>query len=206
MLLCALFTSLSYAQERKITGTVTDDKQLPLAGATVTVKGTKVATTTDVAGRYSISVPENGNTLVITYVGMQSQEQTIGNSNAVNVALASLSNAMTDVVVTGYGRSRRANLTTAQTTVSAKDIERTVNTTVEQALQGRAAGVYVTQNSGQPGGGISVNIRGISSLGRTQPLYVVDGVQMQQNEDVAFGSSSSSNPLAGLNPADIEDM
>ena len=82
----------------------------------------------------------------------------------------------------------------------AKDIEKTVNTTIEQALQGRAAGVYVTQNSGQPGGGISVNIRGISSLGRTQPFYVIDGVQMQVSEDVSFGSSSSSNPLSGLNP------
>ena len=74
--------------------------------------------------------------------------------------------------------AKRANLTTAQTTVSAKDIEKTVNTTIEQAIQGRAAGVYVTQNSGQPGGGMSVNIRGISSLGRTQPLYVIDGVQI----------------------------
>jgi TonB-dependent SusC/RagA subfamily outer membrane receptor len=113
---------------------------------------------------------------------------------------------MADVVVVGYGRARRANLTTAQASVSAKDIEKTVNTTVEQALQGRAAGVYVTQNSGQPGGGISVNIRGISSLNRTQPLYVIDGVQIQGSEDVSFGTSSSSNPLAGLNPSDIEDM
>ena len=87
-----------------------------------------------------------------------------------------------------------------------KEIERTVNTTIEQAIQGRAAGVYVTQNSGQPGGGISVNIRGVSSInGNTQPLYVIDGVQIQGSE-VAFGAQSSSNPLAGLNPADIEDI
>ena len=81
-----------------------------------------------------------------------------------------------------------------------------MNTTIEQALQGRAAGVYVTQNSGQPGGGISVNIRGISSLGRTQPLYVIDGVQIQVSEDVSFGTSSTSNPLSGLNPADIDNI
>lgn len=205
LLLFALFTTLAFAQ-RRISGTVTDDKSAPLTGATVTVKGTSVATTTDVAGRFSINVPANGRTLVVSYVGMQSQEVTIGSSDAVTVALTPTAGTMTDVVITGYGRSRRANLTTAQTTVSAKDIERTVNTTVEQALQGRAAGVYVTQNSGQPGGGISVTIRGVSSLGRTQPLYVIDGVQIQQNEDVAFGSSSTANPLAGLNPNDIEDM
>ena len=102
-----------------------------------------------------------------------------------------INSALDEVVVIGYGNAKEANLTAAQSTVSAKDIEKTVNTTIEQAIQGRAAGVYVTQNSGQPGGGISVNIRGISSLGRTQPLYVIDGVQMQVNEDVSFGSSSS---------------
>ncbi|RYZ28140.1 MAG: TonB-dependent receptor [Chitinophagaceae bacterium] len=206
MLLCALITSLSFAQDRKITGTVTDERQAPLAGATVTVKGTKNATTTDVAGRFSVNAPTNANTLVISYVGMQTQEVAIGTNNVITAALVGTSGTMTDVVVTGYGRSRRSNLTTAQTTVSAKDIERTVNTTVEQAIQGRAAGVYVTQNSGQPGGGISVNIRGISSLNRTQPLYVIDGVQIQGSEDVSFGSSSSSNALAGLNPSDIEDI
>src|SRR6476620_5936175 len=206
MLLCALYTSLSFAQDRKITGTVTDERQVPLVGATVSAKGTKVATTTDVNGKFSLNAPSNVTTLVISYVGMQPQDVTLGNSNVVTAALIGTSGTMTDVVVTGYGRSRRANLTTAQTTVSAKDIDRTVNTTVEQAIQGRAAGVYVTQNSGQPGGGISVNIRGVSSLNRTQPLYVIDGVQIQGSEDVSYGDQSSSNPLAGLNPADIEDM
>jgi TonB-linked SusC/RagA family outer membrane protein len=198
-------STLAFAQ-RRISGTVTDDKQAPLTGATVVVKGTRVATTTDAAGRYTINVPANGRTLVFSFVGMQSQEQTIGTNDVVTIVLAPTAGTMTDVVVTGYGRARRANLTAAQTSVSAKEIERTVNTTVEQALQGRAAGVYVTQNSGQPGGGISVNIRGISSLNRTQPLYVIDGVQIQSDQDVSFGSSSSANPLAGLNPNDIEDM
>ena len=85
-------------------------------------------------------------------------------------------------------------------------MEKTLNTTIEQAIQGRAAGVYITQNSGQPGGGISVNIRGVSSInGSTEPLYVVDGVQIP-GQSVSFGAQSSANPLAGLNPADIEDI
>ena len=205
LLLFALLSTLAFAQ-RKISGTITDDKQTPLTGATVAVKGTRVASTTDAGGRFSLTVPQNGTTLVVSYVGMQTQEIGINGRDVVNVSLAANAGAMADVVVVGYGRARRANLTTAQTSVSSKDIEKTVNTTVEQALQGRAAGVYVTQNSGQPGGGISVNIRGISSLNRTQPLYVIDGIQIQSSEDVSFGSSSTSNPLAGLNPSDIEDM
>jgi TonB-linked SusC/RagA family outer membrane protein len=110
------------------------------------------------------------------------------------------------VVVVGYGTAKKTNLSTAQVGVSAKAIEKTINTTVEQALQGRAAGVYVTQNSGQPGGGMSVNIRGVGSLsGNTQPLYVIDGVQIQGSE-VSYGTTSTSNALAGLNPSDIDDI
>lgn len=194
LLLLALVSTLAFAQ-RRITGTVTDDKQAPLTGATVLVKGTKLATTTDAAGKFALSVPETGRTLVVSYVGMQPREFAIGTGDVITASLTPQAGALSDVVVVGYGRSRRANLTTAQTSVSAKDIEKTVNTTVEQALQGRAAGVYVTQNSGQPGGGISVNIRGISSLNRTQPLYVIDGIQIQSSEDVSFGSSSTTSTL-----------
>jgi TonB-dependent starch-binding outer membrane protein SusC len=205
LLIALLSFTVSFAQ-RKISGTVTDDKQAPLVGATVAVKGTKVATTTDAIGKFTLNVPTNGNTLVISYVGMQNREIAIGSSDIINAALTPTAGSMSDVVVVGYGRARKANLTVSQTGVSAKDIEKTINTTVEQAIQGRAAGVYVTQNSGQPGGGISVNIRGISSLTNTQPLYVIDGVQIQGSSDVSFGNQSTSNPLAGLNPSDIEDI
>jgi TonB-linked SusC/RagA family outer membrane protein len=206
VLIATLSLTISFAQNRKITGTVTDDKQAPLVGATVSVKGTKVATTTDAIGKFTINVPPNGNTLVISYVGMQNREVAIGSSDVINAALTPTAGSMSDVVVVGYGRARKANLTVSQTGVAAKDIEKTVNTTVEQAIQGRAAGVYVTQNSGQPGGGMSVTIRGISTLNpNTQPLWVIDGVQIT-NPDVSYGNQSTSNPLAGLNPNDIEDI
>ncbi len=206
LLLCTFSFTLLFAQEKRVTGTVRDDSGTPLTGASVTVKGTTHTVVTSDNGQFNITVPANATTLVISYVGMTPQEIDIRNRTSVEVRMASSANALSDVVVVGYGRSRRANLTTAQTSVSSKDIEKTVNTTIEQAIQGRAAGVYVTQNSGQPGGAISVNIRGVSSLNRTQPLYVIDGVQIQAAEDVSFGSSSSSNPLAGLNPSDIEDI
>jgi TonB-dependent starch-binding outer membrane protein SusC len=189
-----------------VNGKVTNDKGEPLSGATVTEKGTNNATTAKEDGSFSLTVASEKSILVISYVGFDKQEIVVGNKSAIAVRLVLQTASLTDVVVVGYGKASRVNLTTAQTTVSAKDIDKTINTTIEQAIQGRAAGVYVTQNSGQPGGGMSVNIRGISTLGgSTQPLYVIDGVQMKF-EDVSFGSSSSSNPLSGLNPADIEDI
>jgi TonB-linked SusC/RagA family outer membrane protein len=189
-----------------VTGKVTNEKGEPLSGATVTEKGTNNATTAKEDGSFTLTVASEKSVLVISYVGFDKQEIVVGKQGTIGVRLIQQTASLTDVVVVGYGKASRANLTSAQSTVSSKDIEKTVNTTIEQALQGRAAGVYVTQNSGQPGGGISVNIRGVSSLNRTQPLYVIDGVQMQVNEDVSFGSSSSSNPLSGLNPADIDDI
>lgn len=206
-LLCVLSFLTPFAQGRTITGTVTDDKGTPLAGATVSVKDSREVTTTNAEGQFTLDVPSNRNILVITYVGMATSELQLGQGSTVNITLSpTAGSTLTDVVVIGYGRARRANLTSAQTSVSAKEIERTVNTTIEQAIQGRAAGVYITQNSGQPGGGISVNIRGVSSInGNTEPLYVVDGVQMEGSR-VSFGATSSSNPLAGLNPNDIEDI
>ena len=209
-LLMILFSAFSvtttFAQSKTVSGTITDDKGDVLSGATISVKNTSSNTTSNSLGVFTIDVPVNGKILVVSYVEMKTQEVTIGRNLVFKISLTPEANTLNEVVVIGYGKARRANLTSAQTTVSSKDIEKTINTTIEQAIQGRAAGVYVTQNSGQPGGGISVNIRGISSLGRTQPLYVIDGVQIQGNEDVSYGSSSSSNPLSGLNPSDIEDI
>src|SRR5690242_11771593 len=198
--------SSAFAQTRTISGTVKDENGENLVGATVAVKNSTVSTSTNSEGHFRISVPENAETLIISFIGKLTREVSIQGTSEVTVTLATNLKALTDVVVVGYGKSTRANLTTAQTSVSARQIDETVNTTVEQALQGRAAGVYVTQNSGQPGGGLSVNIRGISSLNRTQPLYVIDGIQIQSTEDVSYGSTSTSDPLSGINPSDIEDV
>ena len=207
--LCLLvfFSILSFAQTKTISGTVKDETDKALEGATISVKGASVNTTSNATGRYSINVPQTGKFLVISFVGKETKEVPIGSENVINVTLENAANTLTDVVLVGYGKAKRVNLTSAQTTVTSKEMDRTVNTTIEQAIQGRSAGVMVTQNSGQPGGGISVNIRGISSInGNTQPLYVIDGVQIQQSTDVDYGGQSSTNPLAGLNPADVEDI
>ncbi len=200
--ICVLGYLGAFSQGRTVTGTVKDEAGQPLAGATITVKNLPVSTSTNAGGSFSLVVPSNGKTLIISFVGRESKEVVIGSSNRLEVSLSTNASALTDIVVVGYGTAKKTNLTTAQTSVTAKEIDRTVNTTVEQAIQGRAAGVYITQNSGQPGGGISVNIRGINSInGNTEPLYVIDGVQVQGG-----GTTNSSNPLSGLNPSDIEDI
>src|SRR3954469_18772365 len=132
LLIAACGSVAAFAQNRKVTGTITDNKQAPLVGATIAVKGTKEATTTDASGNFSINIPNGRNTLVISYIGMQAREFVLGNSDLVSIALTPSSGTLDDVVVVGYGRARKANLTTAQTSVSAREIEKTVNTTVEQ--------------------------------------------------------------------------
>ncbi len=192
--------------QRQVSGRVMDESGAVLSGVSVTVKGLPQSTSTANDGSYRISVSADDAVLVFSYLGMQTLETTVGNRSVVDVYLQTATSALDEVVIIGYGTSKRGNLTSAQTTISAEDIGKTVNTTIEQAIQGRSAGVYITQNSGQPGGGISVNIRGINSInGTNEPLYVIDGVQMA-GQAVSFGEQSSSNPLAGLNPADIEDI
>lgn len=208
-MLLAVNCAFVFAQSgvgRVVTGTVTDEDGGTLPGASVMVKGTRIGATTDINGKFTLSVLSESKTLVIKFIGMAEQEVSIGAKTVINVSLKSTTSNLNEVVVVGYGTVKRANLTSAQTTVTNKELNRTVNTTIEQAIQGRSAGVYITQNSGQPGGGISVNIRGVNSLnGSNEPLYVIDGVQIQ-SQGISFGSQSSSNPLAGLNPADIEDI
>ncbi|WP_223816076.1 SusC/RagA family TonB-linked outer membrane protein [Adhaeribacter rhizoryzae] len=200
------YDGMAQAARRAVTGKVTsatDNSALP--GVSIVVKGTNNGAATDVTGNFSLEAAPT-DVLVVSFVGFVTQEVTVGNRTTINIGLKEDAKMLSEVVVTGYGEVKRSDLTSAQTTIGAAEIQKTVNTTVEQAIQGRAAGVYVTQNTGQPGGGVSVNIRGINSInGTNEPLYVIDGVQLQPG-NVSFGSTSSSNPLAGLNPADIESM
>lgn len=191
---------------RKISGTVTvQGSGRPIPGAAVIVKGTKQAVASDENGNFTIQA-EPGQTIRVTSLGFSPREIKAGASGTINIILNEDYRQLNDVVVVGYGKMKKTDQSSAQVSISSADINRTVNTTIDQALQGRAAGVYVTQNSGQPGGGISVNIRGVNTLsGTNEPLYVIDGVQMQPST-VAYGASSSTNPLAGINPADIESF
>jgi len=179
-------------QDNTIKGVVTDSDGQPLAGVSIKVKGTNIGATTNAQGQYSITSPPTG-TLVLTYVGYQSQEVALNARSTINVALIVESQSLNEVVVIGYGTAKKSDLTGSVSSVSAAEIEKVPVTTIDQSLQGRSAGVQVTSNDGSPGGGISVQIRGVGSFGNTAPLYVVDGYPI-------------SGGLASINPSDIQSM
>lgn len=204
------FTMPSRAQDpsgqRMVTGTITSrETGNPVPGASIIVKGTKKATTTDDKGNFKIQAAP-GEVISVASLGFMPRDFKVGHGTTAEIALQDDYRKLNDVVVVGYGKMKKTDQSSAQVSISSADVNRTVNTTLDQAIQGRAAGVYVTQNSGQPGGGISVNIRGVNTLsGTNEPLYVVDGVQIQP-ATVSYGNTSSVNPLAGINPADIESL
>jgi len=200
---CLFLSSLgiAQAQAQAITGKVSDESGRGIPGVNVIKKGTTEGTTTDADGVFSINVA-SGTTLVFSFIGYTPQEVPVTNQTNLNITLKEDIATLSEVVVVGYGEMRKADLAAAQTSISSKDISRTINTTIDQAIQGRAAGVYVTQNSGTPGGGVSVAIRGINTItGNNEPLYVIDGVQIQGST-----SASGTNPLSALNPQDIENL
>lgn len=191
---------------RKVTGTITAQATgSPVPGASIIIKGSTTATASDEQGRFTIAA-EPGQVIRVSSLGFAPKELKVGSSAVINISLDDDYRTLNDLVVVGYGKMKKTDQSSAQVSITSADIGRTINTTIDQAIQGRAAGVYVTQNSGQPGGGVSVNIRGINSLsGTNEPLYVIDGVQMQP-ATVSYGNTSSVNPLAGINPSDIESI
>jgi TonB-linked SusC/RagA family outer membrane protein len=198
-------TFSAFAQKRVVTGTIADPEGSPMPGVNVLVKGTNNGTATDGSGNYSIEASQE-DVLQFSFIGYSPQEVHVGTQTKIDVKMTEDVATLQEVVVVGYGEMRRTDLSSAQTSISSDQINKTVNTTIEQAIQGRAANVYITQNTGQPGGGISVNIRGVNSInGSNEPLYVIDGIQIQPG-NVSYGSASSNNPLAGLNPADIDNI
>lgn len=168
--------SFAVAQNINISGTVSDVNGVTLPGVTVKVKGTTQGTQTDLKGHYAFSVPSNA-TLIFSFIGFSTEERTVIGQKVINVQLTANSKDLNEVVVIGYGTQKKATVTGAISGVSAKDLDGQQVTSFSNALEGRAAGVLVTQNSGAPGSGPSVMIRGIGSLstGAVGPLYVIDG-------------------------------
>jgi TonB-dependent starch-binding outer membrane protein SusC len=199
--------------DRLISGTVYEaETGDPMPGVSVVIKGTSMGTTTDVAGKYKLSVPEDAKTLVFTMVGLTRQEVAIGRRNTINVSMIADQKLLNEVVVVGYGEQQRKDLTGSISSIKADDLKTVPQAGIDQMMQGRASGVVVQQNTGQPGGGVSVRIRGITSLtGSNEPLYVIDGVPFQGDgqQSQAFyvfgggGGQTSQSILASINPSDI---
>ena len=193
------------AQNKTITGRVVGaDDGLPLPGVSVRVKGGAAGTSTNVDGNFSLSVPSDSKVLTFTYIGYLTQSITIGSAGSVNVRLVSDSQQMAEVVVTGYGVAQKRDLGSASVRVTGKQIENLPIQSFDRALQGRAAGVQVTSQSGQPGGAINVRVRGVGSINAgNDPLYIVDGIQLKTG---SISGQASTNTLASINPNDIENI
>ncbi len=203
LILCA-FTAK--AQDRTVNGKVTSaDEGIDLAGVNVLVSGTNIGTMTDANGKYTIIIPEGGTTLLFSSIGYQSKSVPIEQKSLIDVQLVTDITQLSEVVITGYGSQLKQDLTAKIEKIDGKEIQYLPAPTFEQALQGRAAGVYINSQSGKLGQAISVRIRGNSSISASnQPLYVLDGVPLTTDSQTNYGGAT--NPLIDLNPNDIESI
>lgn len=177
---------------RIITGTVTDNNNMPIPGANVTVTGTDTGTTTDFDGNFTLEVPDDATTLTVSYLGFKSQQVTIDNISQVNVALQEDVSNLEEVIVTGYGTESRKNVTASIASIDPAEITSIPTSDVSEMLEGRLPGVQIMSDN-SPGGGNSIRVRGFGTINNNDPLVVVDGVPV-------------SNGLNGINPADIETI
>lgn len=208
ILMCGYFGAM--AQDIQISGVVKDVVGDPLIGVTVLVKGGTKGTSTDYNGFYNITAPADG-TLVFSFVGMDTQEVKIGGSKKIDVTMTENGNYIDEVVVIGYGTVKKRDLTGSVSSVKSDDLNLAVVPSVAHALQGKAAGLVISQNSAQPGGGLDIRVRGEGSInGSKTPLYVVDGfpiTELEQpsttNERMVAGTQSVLN---FINPSDIESI
>lgn len=199
-----LFVLQSVWAQTQVTGRVTDANGTPISGVTVTIKGTNTATVTGSDGAFTLSAPTNAS-LIFSYVGYQNIERPVS-SDLMNVSLVQGDNALSEVVVVGYGTRIRRDLTGSVAKVSAREINNLPLPSFEQALQGRAAGVFINAGSGKLGQGLDIRIRGISSISAsTQPLFVIDGVPVI-SQPLGNIVDEPDNPLAAINPNDIESI
>ncbi len=183
-----------------VSGKVTNETNEGLPGVNVLIKGTTQGTITDYDGNYSITVSDENTILVFTSVGYLKTEKTVGGQQVIDVNMVPDITSLESVVVVGYGVQEKRNVSGSIASVDAKVLEQTQTPSFDAALQGRVPGVYVTTNGGQPGGGVFVRIRGAGSINNSNPLYVIDGII------VPAGNNENSNPLATINPNDIESI
>ena len=205
-----LLTASVFAQ-KSVTGKVTDSGKRPVAGATIAVKGTTVATTSSTTGDFTIVLPKGRTSLIVSYVGFEDQTIDVGNSNNVSVSLKETTSALNEIVVTGYTAQKKKDIAGSVAVVNVKDMRQTPAGTTEEALQGRASGLTVI-SSGQPGAASDIRIRGITGFGNNSPLIIVDGVRsgltdLNMNDiesiQVLKDASASIYGVAGANGAII---
>lgn len=208
---CLMFflsMSLAYAQTKTITGNVTSSKDgLPIPGATIIVPGTTIGTITDIEGNYTLEVDEDVITLRFQFVGMMAQDVTIGNSTVINVAMEEDTFLLGEVIVTGYTTRGKNEITGSTVQISGNELSEVPVVTVDQALQGKVAGLNISATSGTPGTIQDIRIRGVSSItANNDPLFVIDGVPVINQNISGSSFRTSLSTLASLNSADIETI
>jgi len=209
VMLCSFGMASAQNSDVTVTGTVLEQSSgEPLIGVSILLKGSKQGTMTDLNGAFTIKA-KVGETLKVSYIGYKTQEVKVTGSQ-LKISLVENAKELTDVVIIGYGSQKRGDVTGAISSISGKDLMKTQPATFDQALQGKVAGLVVQQVSGQPGGGVSIQIHGISSIsGSNSPLYVIDGViipQTKTNGDPLGDAKTGSNPLNTINPSEIENI
>jgi len=203
-LLLALVVQVTFAQQKQVTGTVTDEGGMPLPGVNVLVKDTDRGTQTDFDGNYSLSA-ETGETLVFSFLGFETAEVTVGASSTYNVSLGEDAAILDEVIVVGYGTPSTVKETASASVVSSEQLEDRPIASVNDLLKGSATGIFVAGGSGQPGAATTVRIRGISSLNAgTAPLYVVDGVPVISGDYTRLNTTA--DVLASMNANDIQSV
>jgi TonB-linked SusC/RagA family outer membrane protein len=206
-LICSTFI---FSQEIKVTGTVYDSSGNPLGNASIFIEGTKTGTIADFDGNFSITVPNELSKLVISFIGFVSQKLSIGVQKKIIIKMKPNTQSLEEIVVVGYGKVKKGDLTGAVSSIKAKDITSSGAVSIEQALAGKSAGVIVTQSSGMPGAGANIKIRGINSLNGSNPLYVIDGTPINNSSAGSLNSEDESSgnisPLSMINPADIQSI
>jgi TonB-linked SusC/RagA family outer membrane protein len=213
VLLLTLFCAFTYAQ-KTITGTISDNNGVPLAGASVVVKGTTNGASTDFDGNYSLTIQSDSDVLVISYIGFKSTEITVGNRTVINATLVDDAESLDEVVITALGfKEQRDKIASTYSKIDAEKLVQPVENKIIDGMAGKAAGVTINGTSGDPGAGSNIQIRGTSSLGgSSQPLIVVDGVPLNNDNISGSGDSDASagvsqqSRLNDINPDDIESV
>lgn len=197
--------SVAVAQTLSIRGTVSD-KNEPLIGVTIIQTGTNNGTSTDAEGKFTINVPV-GATLKVSYIGYVTQDVTVNSNSELNIVMVMDENSLEELVVIGYGAVKKSDLTGSVASIKSENFINTAVSSIDQGIQGKTAGVVVSMGSGQPGAASSVRIRGTNSInGNNEPLYVIDGVFIVPEANVGAVTGPSLNPLASINPSDIESV
>jgi len=201
-----MFTTSVWAQEKTVSGTVTDGQGMPLPGVNVLVEGTQRGTQTDFDGNFSLQASE-GEVLLFSYLGMKSITQAVGSANTYTITMEADSAELDEVVLVGYGTQKKSSITTAVATMDTEILNQRPISKVDQAMVGQMAGVRVKQTSGVPGKSFSVQVRGTGSISAgNQPLYVIDGFPLEPSTQNGNGDFGSGNPLDNINPGDIESI